>query len=504
MPIPCSGLLSYKIVSNKLPYLLRKRPKKLLFLAVIPLWLLGVPSVSFAEPEVTNPAAQPTRQVPAECLTTQAPGVPQALPRLLDMLKFCQNHAPWLLQLGQLQNRAGQYAQAVLHLERAMLLQPGIAAIHIEYAIALAGTGQADAALDLISQVLLTPGLPDAIRTALVQQQSNWYNQSTASAHPQPGHSAHRRTAASFRLGHDSNLLGAPGLTSLTLSLPDQAVTLPLDSSYLPRAGMYTRTDLTWEAIKPTAGAGLLQAAVGLGLRNQGNATQGNSQQMQGAVEYSAPLPVSVQAQAGQGGVPWGGHLGAQAATYHTNSGARYRVLAMQAGVHNQHLQSTLAGVCATRLGIDWQDRNLQNNTVLSGRYTGLAATHGCQAATPGALWVQWSARLGVDHPIHPQRPGGRQQQLALRAQLGAHTATGHWQLDAEWFAQTDAQGYSALLVNGAARQLRRTSVRAEYLHPFATGWQLQAGIEWQRQTSNLVLFSQQSHGPYVALRRVW
>lgn len=488
-------------MSYKRLYSLSKRPKKILSLAVVLTWLAGAPGISLAESEATSPAAQPTRPVPAECLVTQATGAPLALPLLLDRLKTCQNHAPWLLQLGYLQNRAGQYAESVLHLERAMLLQPGTVPIQIEFAIALAGTGQAEAALDLISQVLQTPGLPATIRTTLLQQQSTWYSQSAALTQTEQATSpTHSRSTASFRLGRDSNLLGAPGLTSLALSLADQTIELPLDSSYLARAGLYSRTDLAWEAIKPTAGAGLLQAAVALGVRNQGNATQGNSRQAQGVFEYSAPLPAS---QPGEG-ASWGRHLGVQAATYHTTGGAHYRVLGLQAGLHSQHLQSTRAGVCTTKFDLDWQDRNLQSNPQLSGRYTGLATRYACQATTPGTLWVQWGARWGVDHPTQTQRPGGRQHQLALRAQLGANTSTGNWQIDAEWFAQDDSQGYSPWLANGAARQLRRTSIRAEYMHPLATGWQLQAGLEWQRQTSNLPLFSQQSHGPYLALRRVW
>lgn len=464
--------------------------------------LLGVmQGISHAAPEGDGHIqSQPAKPVPIECLVANQPSVLSTLPELLQLVKACQNHAPWLLQVGHLQNRDGQYADAVLHLERAMLLQPGITAIQIEFAIALAGTGQADAALDLVGQVLQAPGLPDAIRTTLLQQQSSWYNERTSAAQTHQAKPTHSRVTTSFRLGHDSNLLGAPGLTSLALSLPGQTIELPLDDSYLARSGLYNRADVTWETVKPTTGAGLLQTAVALGLRNQGNATQGNSQQAQGVVEYSAPLHASLQGQ----GTPWGSHLGAQAATYHTTGGARYRVLGLQGGVHNQHLQSSNAGVCASRLSLDWQDRSLQSNTQLSGRYTGLAATHGCQAATSGALWVQWGARLGVDRPVQAQRPGGQQHQLALRGQLGASTRTGHWQLDAEWFAQADSQGYSPWLANGAVRQLRRTSIKVEYLHPMGADWQLQAGFEWQRQASNLLLFRQQSHGPYVALRRVW
>ena len=105
-------------------------------------------------------------------------------------------------------------------------------------------------------------------------------------------------------------------------------------------------------------------------------------------------------------------------------------------------------------------------------------------------------------------RAGGRQQQASVRvAVLGRGFAPRHqWLLDVEAFSQRDASGYSPLLDSGARRRLRRAAVRAEYSLPLPSVpvWQLAIGAEWQHQSSNLVLFQQQSHGIYLALRRQW
>jgi hypothetical protein len=258
--------------------------------------------------------------------------------------------------------------------------------------------------LDLVGQVLQAPGLPDAIRTTLLQQQSSWYSERTSGAQPHQGHPAHRRTTASFRLGHDSNLLGAPGFTSLTLSLPGQTVDPPARRQLPgPRRPVHpcrpgVGNHQTHHRRRPVA------SRCGLGAAQPGQRHQGNSQQLQGVVEYSAPLPASANARrAGRCALGWplgraGSHVPHQR-----------RCPLPRAGPAGRCAQPTPAVHPRRRVRHTPQPRLARPQPAkqhhFSGHYTGLAATHGCQAATSGALWVQWGARLGVDHPTHPQRP---------------------------------------------------------------------------------------------------
>jgi hypothetical protein len=52
------------------------------------------------------------------------------------------------------------------------------------------------------------------------------------------------RLQAYLRWGWDNNLLGAPNLSSLTLTFPTEAIQLLLDESNRPRPGSYQRADL--------------------------------------------------------------------------------------------------------------------------------------------------------------------------------------------------------------------------------------------------------------------
>lgn len=430
----------------------------------------------------TEPALACEPGPQARAATTPAQ-LQAALPDELVRLPQCQDDSAWLAWAGWALNQLGRYTEAAQYLERALLLEPSPWATQMEYAIALAGSGDGLAAVELMHSLRQQAQLPPQLRQAISQQLARW-----SAAPLQAGWRQHWQLSA--RAGYDSNLLGAPDIASLTLTLPGYSVQLPLDVSYARQGGSYGRTELGWSAER-----GPWQLAASAGGRAGANHQAGLAH-AQWSVQYQGESH----------------YAGASIGRLHSNAGTRFGVAGLSAG---WQLPRWRAG-CASRLGGEWQQRRLYSNPVLSGHYGGLLLQHTCEASPtqgPQPLGLQaWQAglRWGVDQPEDPDRAGGRQQQASLRLIAVGHGAGARqqWLLDAEAYAQADARGYNSLLQNNARRHIQRLALRAEYSWPLAAqarrGWHMALGLEWQRQHSSIVLFQQKSRGAYLALRTAW
>lgn len=439
--------------------------------------------------------AQTTPPSPAPCdvpvqrpQDIEAQQLQSAVSAQLQQLPQCQKSVPWLAWMGQALNHLGRYPEAAEHLERAIMLEPAQAVLQLDYAVALAGSGDRLAAIQLLQALQIDPLLPQGLHASLQQQVDIW-----SAPRPSPLAVRHSRIYLSTRLGYDSNLLGTPNLTSLTLTLPGQSLQLPLDASYLRRPGYYSRLDVGW-----TATQGAWQLAASAGGRHSPQESGAELQQAQASAEHTSAK-----------------HYASATLGYlHNRGNSRYRTVGLSAGLQ----RSSAAQTCQTRSGLEWQNRHLSNNPVLSGHYGGLLWQTTCQIANANAnasantgfglqAW-HLSARWGFDAPSQAHRPGGRQQQASLRGVLmGSGLAHQHqWLLDAEIYRQQDASGYSPLLQANARRRLTRTALRFEYKLPLPQqpAWQWALGIEWQRQHANLPLFLQRSQGAYMALRTQW
>lgn len=415
----------------------------------------------------------------------QSPCVPevaqhQTLEQLLANTPFCQRQPDWLAHLGHQLNTQGRYTEAAEHLERALLLAPQHLGAAFAYTIALAGSGDTTSALHLLAQLTQRPDVPATLHAELLAAQHRM-------AHPLPtvGWQLHRHAA--LRLGHDTNLLGSPRLSTLTLTLPGGDLTLPVDSSNLPRPGHYYRADLRVQATHTQTNGRRTDISLALQQRNTPNLPSTNNTLAEFLLETTPTMQ----------GV-WGN---AATTHLHTQSGTRYRQTAAGGGWAWGMADGTTT--CQPRTGLEWQHRNLLSNTLLSSHYTGaLAAVH-CTSATP-SLWApshwQLSLRHGQDNPTTPTRPGGKQHSTSL------HTSAQwrNWLLHAEVTHTQDHSGYSTLLGNNQLRRTTRTLLRAEYHWQLATQWQAHVGVETYRQQSNISLFGARSTNTYISLRKNW
>ncbi|WP_309826757.1 tetratricopeptide repeat protein [Acidovorax delafieldii] len=421
----------------------------------------------------------------------------------LPLLGQCQRDPVYLMTLGQMLIRQGRYLEASDHLERALLFNPTLKEARVDYAIALAGAGDIPSALAMVADLLADPDLPPHLRASLMHQRT---------ALAEAGAPAWQtRVVATTRIGHDSNLSGAPNLGSLTLTIAGQPVLLPLDEAYQARGGAYARADLQLEARHHNSDGSQWNLLASLRTRRSPAVPNTGTQTADLVLErshYSSLLDTPHAA--GYYASASGGLLQAQA-------GTRYQALGAGLGWGVLWRDGWIQD-CQTRMGAEAQQRQHQTNAVLSGLYLGLAAVISCERSS-GVQWLV-SLRSGRDAARSSERPGGGQQQNSLRFAgylplapwASAEARTLPWDvlrhggllLDVEASHYRDATGYSPLLQNGALRILRRNTARLEYQLSVAKTLQWTLGAEWVQQRSSLDLFRLQSHGPYTALRVSW
>ena len=404
-------------------------------------------------------------------------------------LQHCYTHPVYLARLGHLYNLQQRYTEAIDPLERALLFAPEDPDTQLDYALALAGSGDAASALNLVLALQNDPTLPAGFRQGLQQTSQLWV--SGAVAVPKQG----TRISASTRLGYDSNLLGAPKLDSVTLTLPTETITLPVDANSRPRSGIFARTDLRLQHVRvqPNGSRWELQAAALQ--RNSPRLNTANSTQAELQLEHSRPATQAHTNAPAQ----WGHYASVNLATLQSPAGTRYASQGLSAG-----LALPPASHCGLRLGLEWQNRQLHSNPVLSGRYGGVSGQWGC---TPPGGTLQWqlTARVGQDRPQDATRPGGAQNQYSLRAHAtAASSATTTWLLDAEASHSRDAKGYSPLLANNLQRSINRFTLRLEAQRTLTPHIAALAGLEAVAQSASLPLFALRSRGLYAGLRAQW
>ena len=417
-----------------------------------------------------------------------------ALDALLARLPQCQDRADWLAAVGHLLNRARRHGEAADVIERALLLDPGHKGARVDYAVALAGSGDTLAARALLADILAEPDVPAGLRAVLLHQRST--------LEPLLVGGWHLSGWVGLRLGHDSNLFGAPDIDSLTLTLGGQLVELALDDSYLARPGSYRQVEAALALLYITPEGARWQAGLSLRDRSVPSAPEADGRYGEALFEYGAPLP-------GDSGLR--GYAGVAAAALRSGL-TDYTTRTLNLG-----LEPVWAAGCETRIGLEVQSRDYSSNPVLSGRYSGITYGRFCdtdsgKGRAPGQ--TLWSARLGRDRPVQSERPGGAQRQAAVRwATSQPHAllqpgVAGHWLLDTELAAQHDDNGYSPILDSGRSRTIKRLAARLEFRRPVLAwpGGYLEPaiGVDYVHQRSNIPLFGLTNWGPYATLRARW
>jgi len=433
------------------------------------------------------------------------------LDTLLAQAAHCQTNAVFLAQMGYLLNSQGRYTEALDHLERALMLDPGLKGAQIDYAVALAGVGDYASALTLVQSLLADPALPSGL-VPVLRLQIEALSTSMGAWTATPNKSQRIRGTAGVQVGYATNPLGSPNLSSLILTIPGLPIELPLEGSYLARPGSYARADASL-AMRYDAGADVLYDFFGgvQGFRSV-LADSSRSQQAEFAVERIAGTN-----SLGNGTSMMAFYQGLSIFGIRTAAGVRYQSQIITAGIELpgltgwQMLSATPAPNCRSRVGIEAFNREMTSNRLLSSLYGGVSGQWRCYPAH-GGYW-QLGAVVGRDQAKQEPRPGGDQFQYAARlsrlwlnrqwAPAGLERA-GNLLVVAAVTGTQDTTGYSPLLEYGRVRQIRQFNVRAEIQQQLTPNWQLLWGVDWFQQRANLRLFSFANAGPYVVLRTAW
>lgn len=414
----------------------------------------------------------------------------QLLQRFEAARPGCMGHAPFLAALGALWLEEGEPAQALLWIERSLLLEPQQLGAQADYALALAALGDTSARDELAARWRQRVDIPPALRERLALKLVN--RAPLDSAEPQPV----RQQWLVYRelmlvRGHETNLDHSPRLSEITLTLPDGSIELPLFEPIVPRRGAATVVDLSLQLARLTQTGWIWQT----GLLASARHAESQRDTDWHHVQWSG----SVSRRWG----PWRGQAQISTTAVTGASDERYRLARGALTVERE------AQGCTQRLAIEYEARNHEITPRTNGRTQGLLL--GNQCALPAAADWSWglAVRAAVDSPTDSERPGGTQRQVSAGLRLaGALPAS--FRLEAA-FRRTrvlDAEGYSPLLAGGARRLIEQNSISLELSRPLRAGagngaeWVLQA----QRtvQQSNLSIFAYQGTTLYGGLRLRW
>lgn len=458
--------------------------------------LVTLPAQTHAAPADASKAVEqgPSGNVCVEMANLAWPvGLTSRRTRIAELQRvrsYCLDDAAFLAVLGALLLDEGDVEQAMMWLERSVMLDPDRLGARVDLALALSAAGQPAALKELAEQLRNRSDMPAALRDRL-------YPAERPSVFALPpvrlGHALRPewgfQSEVSLLTGHEGNLDRSPRLNELTLTLPDGPLTLPVESQ--PRSGLATIAAAAMEVAYSPQPALVLRSGFILGARSAPSRHSTDWQQWQWIANASyGSNGVRVYADYGIAGV--GGPLGEP-----------YLLRRIAAGLESR------VDECRARLSYEVEDRQQSVSNSLDSRADAWIGALQC----PTFVARDWNwlldLRVGRDKPESEARPGGKQRSEGAGIRLAGSVA-GRAQLEISWRSSwaRDALGYSPLLENNAPRRISLHQVSVELSAPVyrGTDQRIDAVLKWQgaRQGSNLPLFQYKANSTYGGLRWMW
>ncbi len=384
----------------------------------------------------------------------------------------CWNNAQFLAQLGHLLVEQHLYLDAVDYLERAVMLDPGLKSAQIDYALALSGSGDVRSGAAMLAQLLKDPMVPVDLAPSLMTAKDIFSDGVWRGS-----------GLAGVTLGYDSNLLGAPNLGGLALTVSGQTFLLPLAANYQAQKGAYSQEDIQYELQKVDIEGNRYDFYGSARQRYVPINSEANYSQYNLVGEYGRSIS------------SWQAYANISSGGYQSYFESFYNASGIGAGAI-----IPLEKSCSLRVGLNGMLRRYDTNTILSGNFLGLQSIVGCQDPFYWQAILSW----GVDQPINPARPGGSQNQTTLRTLAIFPAGPGQILLDLQAAYYDDTNGYSSLIESNRLRYMSQYSIKGEYQYALNRSWQLAGGYNWINQISTVNLYGFNSAGPYVALRFGW
>ncbi|MBH9551215.1 tetratricopeptide repeat protein [Inhella gelatinilytica] len=434
------------------------------------------------------------------------------LQRLSAQREACIENAPFLALLGALWLEQGDPGQALVWLERALLLEPRAQGARLDHALALARMGELDAAQTLYIEWQHKADVPPVVLHRLRAAIQGGAAPVVASAPPEPVSLGWRFSpSVSVSRGYEDNLDRSPTLSEIRLTPPEGPITLPLAVPIAPRKGQTWLTEAALQAHRSTGADTLWQTGLLISWRQVSQQSADDQRSVQfalgrwhqvGASQSSASEWIPswlLSAWRIQNQISLGTVQGSAAANHHQ---ARYLIAA-------ESDWNWGPGQCVRRLEGEWTHQRYTGEALLSSNTPALTLAADCRRVN-GQVWT-WGAhvRWGQDQPLSAERPGGRQSQWSAGLRMALELG-GRWGLEAALRSArlTDDEGFSPLLEGGAPRRQTQwlATWEARYrLSPpqSGSGSRWEAWVQWQhlRQGSNIELFRYNANTAYAGLR---
>lgn len=419
------------------------------------------------------------------------------LQRLEALRQPCIGHAGFLGALGALWLEEGEPAQALLWLERSLLLDPSQLGTLADHALALAALGEGAARDALVQQWRDRDDIPPALRRrlALGPEPVNGRGRATATPHPaavRPPDGWVSYREASLLTGYETNLDHSPRLNEITITPPDGPITLPLLTPLQPRRGAALIGELSWQLARSPAVGSVVQTGLQASARHAPSDSSTNWHHLQWAASVS------------QRWGAWRAQAQAHATWIGGSLNEPYRLARLGLSIDRE------AVGCSHRLLVEGERRTQQSTRSADGQATGLLWNSMCPWRGGTGDWaLGLAARISTDEPITSDRPGGRQRHHSLGLRL-LGTVGRSIRLDASLRASRvkDSEGYSPLLENNALRLLHQTQLTLELSRTLSWNWlpgaEALIQIQGVRQSSNLELFKYSGVSSYGGLRWRW
>ena len=411
-------------------------------------------------------------------------GLGANMPRLARKLRVLREHeaacldsAEYAALRGSLHLSVGEYEEAVLWLERALLLDPAQAGAQVDYALALRALGQESSARAFAHTLLSLADLPPAARQALESVLAPGPAAAQAEA------SAVRHADLTLRLGYDHNPLNAPSRNAITLTLPTGPLGVELAPAFQARGSFATQADLRYLQVQSLSEEHMWYA---LGEFKQYHYTENSrakSTRLDGGVGLLGPC--------------WS--AGANVTALRLDGDIAYRDLRLSGewSLTGKRGDPGTSGCFTPRAGVQVDALAFPQNPELDGLLLAASLSLRCQL---GIRTVDLTARWGRDDPTG-DRPGGASDLGELRLLASQPLAQGQLTLEVLANRLADREGYSPLFSRGERRTVRGLAAALEYTRPLSGRWELLASLEISRYRSNIDLFDTRGQAAYLGLR---
>ncbi len=399
----------------------------------------------------------------------------------------CIDSPGFLAVLGGLLLEDGDPEQALIWLERSLLLDPGNLGAQADHALALAALGEGRALEQLAKAWAVRTDIPPALRARLFPPQLTFARSARLGRTGLPVWGLQREI--SLLGGYENNLDQSPRLTELTLTAPEGNVTLPVSSQPRRGAALFTSAALQG-AYSPEPGT-----VWRTGLTASTRRTASERPTDWTYVQWAASGLHSW--------AWWRTHLELGASWVGGPLNEPYRL--MRAGLATD----VAARSCRLRLGVDAEQRRQLTTASFNALATGVQLGAQCPLlSVAGGAWSLF-LRGAQDRPDDDTRPGGVQRQLTAGARLSVPLGP-QWQVDLSLRLSEvqDQLGYSVRLKSDAVRWVKQQQINAELSYRPASsilgGAQAVLQLQLVRQASNLPIFEYGAMTIYSGLRWNW